>query len=134
MVNALGGGDALYVRAQTRRGDGHDAGVFRSAPPRDAGGVFALGLTQCHADVGGDHPGNGGDVGEGRGRHGRGARDHRGSGRNLLGTYGAGLSSISPPGYVLLEETADDRSYATWKALVDQRLDALRAPGALPGE
>jgi DNA-binding Lrp family transcriptional regulator len=30
-------------------------------------------------------------------------------------------------GYVVLEETADDRSYATWQALVDQRLDALRA-------
>lgn len=30
-------------------------------------------------------------------------------------------------GYVVLEATADDRSYATWKALVDQRLDALRA-------
>jgi hypothetical protein len=30
-------------------------------------------------------------------------------------------------GYVVLEETADDRSYATWKALVDQRLDALSA-------
>ena len=30
-------------------------------------------------------------------------------------------------GYVVLEETADDRSYATWKALVDQRLDALGA-------
>ena len=30
-------------------------------------------------------------------------------------------------GYIVLEETADDRSYATWKALVDQRLDALRA-------
>ena len=30
-------------------------------------------------------------------------------------------------GYVVLEETADDRSYATWKALVDQRLDALKA-------
>jgi hypothetical protein len=29
-------------------------------------------------------------------------------------------------GYIVLEETADDRSYATWKALVDQRLDALR--------
>lgn len=30
-------------------------------------------------------------------------------------------------GYVVLEATADDRSYATWKALVDQRLDALKA-------
>jgi hypothetical protein len=30
-------------------------------------------------------------------------------------------------GYVVLEETADDRSYATWHALVDQRLAALRA-------
>ena len=30
----------------------------------------AFGLAQCHADVGGDHPGNGGDVGEGGGRHG----------------------------------------------------------------
>jgi IclR helix-turn-helix domain len=30
-------------------------------------------------------------------------------------------------GYIVLEETADDRSYATWKALVDQRLDALKA-------
>ncbi len=32
-------------------------------------------------------------------------------------------------GYVVLEETADDRSDATWQALVDQRLDALRAQG-----
>jgi hypothetical protein len=31
-----------------------------------------------------------------------------------------------PTGYIVLEATADDRSYATWKALVDQRLDALR--------
>jgi hypothetical protein len=30
-------------------------------------------------------------------------------------------------GYIVLEETADDRSYATWHALVDQRLEALRA-------
>ena len=30
-------------------------------------------------------------------------------------------------GYVVLEETADDRSYATWHTLVDQRLEALRA-------
>src|SRR5262249_26466458 len=32
-----------------------------------------------------------------------------------------------PTGYVVLEETADDRSYATWQTLVDQRLDALKA-------
>jgi hypothetical protein len=32
-----------------------------------------------------------------------------------------------PTGYVVLEETADDRSYATWHVLVDQRLTALRA-------
>lgn len=34
-----------------------------------------------------------------------------------------------PPGYVVLEETADDRSYATWHALVDKRLTALKAQG-----
>src|SRR4029453_17242443 len=28
-------------------------------------------------------------------------------------------------GYLLLEEVADDRTYATWKALVDERLKAL---------
>jgi hypothetical protein len=28
-------------------------------------------------------------------------------------------------GYLLLEEVADDRTYATWKALVDERLTAL---------
>ena len=33
-----------------------------------------------------------------------------------------------PTGYILLEEAADDRSYATWKALVDKRLEALGAP------
>jgi hypothetical protein len=33
-----------------------------------------------------------------------------------------------PTGYLLLEEAVEDRSYATWKALVDQRLEALRAP------
>jgi Family of unknown function (DUF6399)/IclR helix-turn-helix domain len=33
-----------------------------------------------------------------------------------------------PTGYLLLEEAVDDRSYATWKALVDKRLDALGAP------
>src|SRR5262245_21601631 len=32
-------------------------------------------------------------------------------------------------GYVVLEATADDRSDATWKALVAQRLDALKAQG-----
>ena len=32
-----------------------------------------------------------------------------------------------PTGSVLLEETADDRSYATWHALVDTRLIALKA-------
>ncbi len=32
-----------------------------------------------------------------------------------------------PSGYVLLEEAAEDRSYATWKALVDKRLEALGA-------
>lgn len=33
-----------------------------------------------------------------------------------------------PTGYLLLEEAVEDRSYATWKALVDKRLEALRAP------
>jgi hypothetical protein len=33
-----------------------------------------------------------------------------------------------PTGYILLEEAADDRSYATWKTLVDKRLEALGAP------
>jgi hypothetical protein len=33
-----------------------------------------------------------------------------------------------PTGYLLLEEAVEDRSYATWKALVDQRLEALGAP------
>jgi Family of unknown function (DUF6399) len=33
-----------------------------------------------------------------------------------------------PTGYLLLEEAVEDRSYATWKALVDQRLAALGAP------
>jgi hypothetical protein len=28
-------------------------------------------------------------------------------------------------GYLLLEEVAEDRTYATWKALVDERLKAL---------
>jgi hypothetical protein len=28
-------------------------------------------------------------------------------------------------GYLLLEEVADDRTYATWKAAVDERLKAL---------
>ena len=28
-------------------------------------------------------------------------------------------------GYLLLEEVADDRPYATWKALVEERLTAL---------
>ena len=32
-----------------------------------------------------------------------------------------------PTGYVILEETADDRSYANWHALVDTRLTALSA-------
>src|SRR6266852_7003989 len=30
-----------------------------------------------------------------------------------------------PTGYLLLEEVADDRTYATWKARVDERLAAL---------
>jgi len=30
-----------------------------------------------------------------------------------------------PTGYIVLEATAEDRSYATWKALVDERLTAL---------
>lgn len=29
-------------------------------------------------------------------------------------------------GYILLEEVAEDRTYTTWKALVDQRLDTLK--------
>ena len=28
-------------------------------------------------------------------------------------------------GYLLLEEAADDRTYATWKTLVDERLKVL---------
>jgi len=32
-----------------------------------------------------------------------------------------------PTGYVVLEATAEERSYATWHALVDQRLNALGA-------
>ena len=32
-----------------------------------------------------------------------------------------------PTGYLLLEDVADDRAYATWKALVDARLKALGA-------
>jgi hypothetical protein len=31
-----------------------------------------------------------------------------------------------PSGYLLLEATAEDRSYATWKALVQERLDTLK--------
>jgi len=31
-----------------------------------------------------------------------------------------------PTGYLVLEEVADDRTYATWKAWVDERLTALR--------
>jgi len=34
-----------------------------------------------------------------------------------------------PSGYVLLEEAADDRRYATWNALVNKRLEALGARG-----
>lgn len=34
-----------------------------------------------------------------------------------------------PTGYVVLEAAADDRSYATWHALVEKRLEALRAQG-----
>jgi hypothetical protein len=30
-----------------------------------------------------------------------------------------------PTGYIVQEEVADDRTYATWKALVDERLQAL---------
>src|SRR6266436_740474 len=30
-----------------------------------------------------------------------------------------------PTGYILREEVADDRTYATWKALVDERLQTL---------
>ena len=30
-----------------------------------------------------------------------------------------------PRGYLLLEEVAEDRTYATWKALVDERLKTL---------
>ena len=33
-----------------------------------------------------------------------------------------------PTGYLLLEEAVEDRSDATWKALVDKRLEARRAP------
>jgi hypothetical protein len=32
-------------------------------------------------------------------------------------------------GYLLLEETADDRTYATWQALVEERLTTLRTVG-----
>src|SRR5205823_4130211 len=32
-----------------------------------------------------------------------------------------------PTGYLLLEEGAEDRTYATWKALVEERLTALGA-------
>ena len=32
-----------------------------------------------------------------------------------------------PTGYLVLEEVADDRTYATWKAVVEQRLTALGA-------
>ena len=34
-----------------------------------------------------------------------------------------------PTGYVVLEAAADDRSYATWHALVEERLEALGAQG-----
>jgi hypothetical protein len=30
-------------------------------------------------------------------------------------------------GYLLLEEVAEDRTYTTWKALVDERLKVLEA-------
>jgi IclR helix-turn-helix domain len=33
------------------------------------------------------------------------------------------------PGYLLLEEAADDRTYATWKTLVDERLKGLGTGG-----
>jgi hypothetical protein len=32
-----------------------------------------------------------------------------------------------PTGYLLLEAVAEDRTYATWKALVEERLTALGA-------
>jgi hypothetical protein len=32
-----------------------------------------------------------------------------------------------PTGYLLLEDVAEDRTYATWKALIEERLKALGA-------
>ena len=37
-------------------------------------------------------------------------------------------------GYLLLEEVADDRTYATWKALVEERLNGSGHRGAVPGQ
>ena len=37
-------------------------------------------------------------------------------------------------GYLLFEEVAEDRTYATWQALVEARLEASGSRGAVPGE
>src|SRR5438552_5855589 len=84
LVDAPGGGHALHVRSQARRGDGHAQRVFCACAPGDAGGGVAFGLTWGDADAGGGPCGDGGGLGARRGRCGRGARDEWGRGRNFL--------------------------------------------------
>ena len=87
--------------------------------------MFALGLARGDAGVGGRAAGDGSRPGSRTG-------SPRGEVREIIGavdeTFLERMMLVFmdlATGYLLLEEVADDRTYATWKALVDERLKAL---------
>ncbi len=95
--------------------------------------MFALGLTRCDAGVGGAIL----ETAEAWEQDGVRA----GEVREIIGavdeTFLEHMMLVFmdlPTGYLLLEEVAEDRSYATWKALVDERLDGPGHRGAVPGQ
>ena len=94
--------------------------------------MFTFGLTRGDAGGGGRTAGNGRTLGKGRGSGGRGARDDWGRGRNLLGADELVFQDVST-GDIVQAEVADDRSDATWKAVVDARLTALGTEGLYLG-
>ena len=102
VVDASGGGDALDVRTQTRRGPGYHARVCRAAPRGAAGRVGAHRLTPGEAGADGRAAGDGGDLGAGRVGERRGAQGHWRRGCNVRGTHASGPAGprhgLSPVG------------------------------------
>jgi len=102
---------------------------FSPLPLETQHGQFSWRITRRHADVGA------GDVAMGQAWE----QDATAAGEvpEIIGAVDATFLERLllvfldlPTGYLVLEEAVEDRSYATWKGLVDKRLETLGAPCA----